>query len=122
MATLLVAPGIEAKGPPERRADIGIDQDPFTPPSPVLSVAMAADRARVAVSGAVVQACARPWGLGHALEITLDDGTSQIVLAFLGRRRIAGVDVGCQLVAAGTVGRHHGHRVVLNPCVWLVEH
>jgi hypothetical protein len=44
-----------------------------------------------------------------------------LCLAFLGRRRIAGIEPGRQLTAAGTVGFHHGRRVVLNPWYWLLH-
>ena len=40
------------------------------------------------------------------LELILDDGTAAISVVFLGRRRLAGVDVGAHMVVDGTVGRH----------------
>jgi hypothetical protein len=38
---------------------------------------------------------------------------------FLGRRGLAGVDVGSRIVAEGTVGLHHNRLALLNPAYEL---
>jgi RecG-like helicase len=49
------------------------------------------------------------------LEAELFDGSSQIQLVWLGRRRIAGVEPGRKLLARGRVGMHNGQRAIYNP-------
>ena len=49
------------------------------------------------------------------LELVLDDGTAGISVVFLGRRRMAGVEVGTRMVIEGTVGLHRNRLAVLNP-------
>jgi hypothetical protein len=59
------------------------------------------------------------WGGGTALEVTRDDGTDALGLAFLGRHRIAGIDLGRQLTAGGTIVQRRGRRLLMNPHIWL---
>jgi RecG-like helicase len=49
------------------------------------------------------------------LEAELFDGSSQIQLVWLGRRRIAGVEPGRKLLARGRIGMHNGQRAIYNP-------
>jgi len=49
------------------------------------------------------------------LELVLDDGTGGISAVFLGRRSLAGVDVGSHMVVEGTVGLHHNRLALFNP-------
>jgi hypothetical protein len=93
--------------------------DPFVAPAATALLAQVAPRDRVVIDVVVrdVQVCA--WVGGPALEATVDDGTGRVVLVFLGRRAVAGVEPGRHLVAAGTVSRHTDRTVVLNPAVWL---
>jgi len=49
------------------------------------------------------------------LEAELFDGSASIVLVWLGRRRIAGVEPGRRLVARGRVGVHDGRLAIYNP-------
>lgn len=49
------------------------------------------------------------------LEAELFDGSASIVLVWLGRRRIAGVEPGRRLVARGRVGVHDGKLAIYNP-------
>ena len=49
------------------------------------------------------------------LELVLDDGTGGISAVFLGRRSLAGVDVGAVMVVEGTVGLHHNRLALFNP-------
>jgi hypothetical protein len=45
----------------------------------------------------------------------LRDGTGRLVLRFVGRRSIPGLDVGRSVVVEGTPGRVGGELVMLNP-------
>ena len=45
----------------------------------------------------------------------LFDGTDSIDLVWLGRRRIAGLEPGRQIMARGRVGDRDGHKAIYNP-------
>lgn len=49
------------------------------------------------------------------LEAELFDGTAAILLVWLGRRRIAGIEPGRRIKASGRVGVHDGRLAVYNP-------
>lgn len=95
------------------------EPDPFVAPVRSHWVAEAPARSRVIVRGVVRDVRATRWVGGPVLEVALSDSTGKLRLAFLGRRRIAGIEDGRELTAAGAVGFHRGRRVVLNPWYWL---
>lgn len=49
------------------------------------------------------------------LELVVDDGTGALSIVFLGRRSIAGIDVGTRLTATATLGVFNGRLAMLNP-------
>jgi hypothetical protein len=49
------------------------------------------------------------------MEVVLVDDTGAISIVFLGRRDVAGVDVGTRMSASGTVSNHQGRLAILNP-------
>ncbi len=100
---------------------VPLDFDPFVVPSHFTALAAVLPRARTAVAGTVEVVSCRNWVGGPTLEVTLEDGTGSLVLAFLGRRRVAGIRIGRTLVAGGTVIRRRGRNVILNPYVWLTK-
>jgi amino acid transporter len=57
----------------------------------------------------------KPWGTAPTLECSLTDGTGRFVVAFLGRREIAGLETGTRLVVEGTVALRKGELVMINP-------
>jgi RecG-like helicase len=67
------------------------------------------------VAGRVRQVRIQPRAGVATLQITLADKTGEILLVFLGRRHIAGIEPGTLLTARGVVGRHGGHLEILNP-------
>jgi hypothetical protein len=93
--------------------------DPFVVPERSHWVADVPARSRVVIRGVVRDVRAIRWIGGVVLEVALADGTDELCLAFLGRRRIAGIEAGRELTAAGAVGSHRGRPVVLNPRYWL---
>jgi hypothetical protein len=95
------------------------DLDPFVAPSPSHRVADARMRSRVVLRGVVLDSHTVNWVGGPALEVTFADGTGVVRLAFLGRRRIAGIEPGRNMTVAGTVGSRHGRTVLMNPLYWL---
>jgi hypothetical protein len=52
---------------------------------------------------------------GWVLDVVLDDGTGEIVLCWVGRKSIAGIDVGAVLEVEGTVCGASTGLCILNP-------
>jgi hypothetical protein len=73
------------------------------------------DRARVELFGVLRSVTLRPRRGVQALEAELFDGTGAVLLVWLGQRRIAGIEPGRRLRAAGFVSRCSGRPVVYNP-------
>jgi hypothetical protein len=61
-----------------------------------------------------------PSGGAPVLEVEIWDETGGVSLQFLGRREIAGLEVGSQLRAEGMVGEEEGSMVILNPSYELL--
>ncbi|MGN6695874.1 MAG: OB-fold nucleic acid binding domain-containing protein [Aquihabitans sp.] len=76
-------------------------------------------RERAQVQGRARSVRVRPWGDVPTLELVLADATAAITVAFLGRRRLAGVDPGSVLTVEGMVGGRNGKLVILNPAYRL---
>lgn len=93
--------------------------DPFRAPSRRVPIGGARPRDLVVVEGDVVHVTCRAWTGGPTLEVTIVDDTGSLVLAFLGRRRVGGLEPGRRLVAAGRLVDHHRGRLVLDPHLWL---
>ena len=55
------------------------------------------------------------------LEVVLVDGTGAISVVFLGRRAVAGIDVGTTMTAEGMVGVHQSRLAITNPAYRLVD-
>jgi amino acid transporter len=85
--------------------------------APISSVTF---RQRVRVGGRVQSVRVQPWGSAPTLECTVDDGTGRLLIVFLGRRHVPGVEPGTKLVVEGVVGEHRGRIAVLNPRYELV--
>jgi hypothetical protein len=77
-------------------------------------------RARVRVGGRVRSMRIAPQHDAPTLELVLVDGTGGLSVVFLGRRGLAGVDVGSTLLVEGTVGIHRARLAILNPTYTLV--
>lgn len=68
------------------------------------------------VSGRITTVTFTPAASMPVLEAELYDGTDTVTLAWLGRRRIVGIEPGRRLVAAGRVAvRDEDRRVIYNP-------
>jgi hypothetical protein len=72
-------------------------------------------RQSVRVEGQVRSMRVRPMGDVPTLECILADATGSIRLGFLGRRSIAGINVGTRMRIEGRVGESRGTLAVLNP-------
>jgi hypothetical protein len=80
-----------------------------------ISIDDAPDRERVKLRGALRTVTLRPRGGVPALEAELSDGTGVIMVVWLGRRRIAGIEPGRAIEVEGRIGAHEGVRVMYNP-------
>ena len=72
-------------------------------------------RAQVRVAGRVRSLRVGPLHDAPTLEIVLVDGTGGLSVVFLGRREVAGIDVGTRMIVEGTVAIHKGRLALLNP-------
>jgi hypothetical protein len=77
-------------------------------------------RKRAQVHGRVTSIKTAPRGSAPTLEVEIWDETGGVSLHFLGRREIAGLEVGSQLRAEGMVGEEEGAMVILNPSYELL--
>ena len=78
-------------------------------------------RQHVTVAGKVRSLRVAPQHDAPTLELVLVDGTGAISVVFLGRRSVAGIDVGSRMVIEGTVGVHKARLAVLNPTYRLLS-
>ena len=72
-------------------------------------------RQRVRVTGTVSTLRVQSMSGTCALECTLVDDTGGISVLFLGRRTIAGIQIGTKLTVEGMVVDHHGRLAIMNP-------
>ncbi len=72
-------------------------------------------RARVSIAGRVRSMRVAPLHDAPTLELVLVDRSGGVSIVFLGRRGIAGIDVGTRMQVEGTVGVHKGRLALLNP-------
>lgn len=77
-------------------------------------------RRRSRVVGRIRSMRLQPWSGVQALECTLVDGSGAINIVFLGRRTVAGLEVGSKLTAEGMVGKHDGRLAIINPSYELL--
>ncbi|CAB4333052.1 unannotated protein [freshwater metagenome] len=104
---------------PAARADM-----PFTPISHyaenITPIGEVQWRKRAHVQGRVTALSTAPRGSAPTLQVEVWDETGGITLNFLGRREIAGLEVGMDIRAEGMVGEEDGTLVILNPSYELV--
>ena len=109
----------EAVKPAVTRADM-----PFTPISHyaehITPIGKIEWRKRAHVQGRVTSLSTAPRGSAPTLQVEVWDETGGVTLNFLGRREIAGLEVGMEIRAEGMVGEEDGTLVILNPSYELV--
>jgi amino acid transporter len=103
------------------------------PPVPLLAEPAAVDgaccvpigdvrfRQHARIEGKVRSMRVQPRAEVPTLECVLVDDTGAISIVFLGRRAIAGIDVGVRLRVEGTAGESRGRLALLNPVYELVS-
>jgi hypothetical protein len=72
------------------------------------------------IRGRVRSLRVQPWADVATLEAVVVDETGGVVLVFLGRRRVAGLELGRTVIASGMVGQSRGYLAMLNPTLELV--
>jgi len=72
-------------------------------------------RQRVVLAGALRSVTLRPRAGVPALEAEMSDGTGAVSVIWLGRREIAGVEVGQWVRVEGLVACREGRKVMYNP-------
>ena len=77
-------------------------------------------RKRSMVHGRVTSISTAPRGSAPILQVEVWDHSGGITLNFLGRREIAGLEVGMEMRAEGMVGEEDGQLVILNPSYELL--
>jgi hypothetical protein len=77
-------------------------------------------RKRAQVQGRVTSISTAPRGSAPMLQVELWDETGGVVLSFLGRRELAGLEVGMEVRAEGMVGEEEGSLTILNPSYELL--
>jgi amino acid transporter len=77
-------------------------------------------RKRAHVQGQVTSIKSAPRGSAPYLQVEVWDQSGGVTLQFLGRREIAGLEVGSQIRAEGMVGEEEGALIILNPSYELL--
>jgi hypothetical protein len=77
-------------------------------------------RKRSMVHGRVTSISTAPRGSAPMLQVEVWDETGGITLNFLGRREIAGLEIGMEMRAEGMVGEEEGQLTILNPSYELL--
>jgi RecG-like helicase len=77
-------------------------------------------RQRVRIAGTIRSTRVQPSGGVPTLECVISDSTGSMSVVFLGRRQVAGLDIGRRLIAEGMVGSHSDRLAILNPIYELL--
>ena len=86
----------------------------------ILPISDATWRKRAHIRGHVTAIRTAPSGGAPRVDVEVWDTTGGITLQFLGRREIAGLDVGVTICAEGMVGETEGSLTILNPSYEIV--
>jgi amino acid transporter len=103
--------------PPKKRSVPPVHKLPagLNLPEGTIPIHQAEPRQRVSIAGRIRAVRVQPRAGVATLQCTIDDGTGEINLVFLGRRHVAGLAPGVIIAATGTVGERSGRREILNP-------
>jgi RecG-like helicase len=77
-------------------------------------------RQHARIRGRIRSMRVQPWANVASLECVVVDDTGGLVIVFLGRRQVAGLELGRWLYADGVVGNHRGYLAILNPEIDLI--
>ena len=91
------------------------------PTQPLIPIAEVRWRERARVKGRVRSLRVQPWAGTPTVECVVIDQTGGLIVVFLGRRWIAGIQPGTVLTVEGMVGEHQGRPAIINPDFELVS-
>jgi hypothetical protein len=89
-------------------------------PKPITPIGDVRWRTHARVRGFIRSMRVQPWADVASLECIVVDDSGGILLVFLGRRRVAGIELGREIVAEGMVGQSRGYLAVLSPDIELL--
>jgi RecG-like helicase len=101
-------------------AAVTSDGDRPVAAQPVVPIGSVRWRERAKIRGRVRSMRVQPWAGVASLECVVVDETGGLVLVFLGRRQVAGIELGRHVIAWGMVGEHRGYLAILNPEIEIV--
>ncbi len=131
----LVAPSLESRRPLPSVEELGVGRRETAGARPERLKTMAMPivagatpisdlewRRRARVAGRVKALRVQPMSGVPSLECTLIDASGEaLVVVFLGRRSVAGVETGTKMIVEGTVGKHHDRLAMINPVYELLS-
>ncbi len=103
---------------PPRCASRSASCRPRTPISPI-PIADCRSREVVDIAGTLRHVTLRPRGSTPAMEAELWDGTGRVLLVWLGRRDIPGIEPGRKIIVHGRMASVKGDRAIYNPAYEL---
>jgi amino acid transporter len=109
------------EGPKRPGAVLAADQTLALRAGATTPISAVVPRQRVRVAGRVKSVRVQPRAGTSNLECVLSDGTGGLLLVFVGRPKIAGIDPGARLVAEGMVGTWSRRTAMLNPSFEVVQ-
>jgi hypothetical protein len=90
------------------------------PMESVTPIAEAAGHVPVRIAGRIKSVRVQPMADVSTLRCTVVDDTGEVVVVFLGRRHVGGIETGRHVVVEGVIGEHLGRRRILNPVYRLL--
>jgi len=109
-----------APAPVNRKTEVATAPPAPAPTDGPVAIGDVAWRQRVRVSGRITGLRVQPLAGVGSLECTLSDDTGGITIVFLGRRTVAGIDIGTRMTVEGIAAEHHGRLAIVNP-VYRIE-
>jgi amino acid transporter len=120
-AAVALAPGNGHAPTPAWLAGRGADGSVPSRPDGTTPIASVAWRQRVHIEGRIRTLRVQPLAGTATLECVVEDDTGAMSIVFLGRSKIAGIEVGTRLRATGVAGQHRGRLAILNPIYQLLR-
>ena len=90
------------------------------PEAPITPIGEVRWRTHARIRGRIRSLRVQPWANVATLECVVVDDTGGLLLVFLGRRRVAGIELGRRVIAEGMVGNQRGYLAILNPEIQLL--
>jgi amino acid transporter len=103
------------RGRVTRGPKLADDRPPREDTSVVTPIGDVRWRDTVRVKGQIRSVRVAPQRDAPTFEAVVDDGTGTLLAVFLGRRELAGVNVGTRVEVTGTAGVHQNRLAILNP-------